>query len=249
MRRIEKKMHEGTYARRLLISSDTAGYGSGTDKRHEAFQAGFVAAHERAAVAAGRDRGRWDVHPEGDGELAVLPPTESEPAVVDDYVRALAEALRRRNNGLAVEDRLRLRVAVHFGVAYPAANGFAGQAVVEVSRLIAWQPLKRVLHENQNVNLVLILSGRVFSETVRQGHTSYTVEAFAPVRVREKEFDGEAWIWSPDIDVRKLSYSTEPAQPRGDKPAGTSVVQTAEVITNNSGPVDARGAVFGISRG
>jgi hypothetical protein len=138
---------------------------------------------------------------------------------------------------------------VHFGVAYPAANGVAGQAPVEVSRLVQWPPLKRVLAENTDVNLILILSDRLFAETVKQGHTSYNVDDFVRVHVREKEFDGEAWVWSPDHDVRLLTYLARRGQNSSgerEPSPGHSFTQKASVINTFAERVDAREANFGV---
>ncbi|MBN6053880.1 hypothetical protein JYK22_18205, partial [Nonomuraea sp. RK-328] len=234
------------YGRALLVSSDAKGYGGGDDKRHEAIQAAFVQVQERAAREAGLGRGAWGIQPAGDGELAVLPSGEHEPTVVDAYVRCLDRALAEHNRGLPPEERVRLRVAIHYGVAYPAANGLAGQAVVEVSRLVNWKPLKKVLDVKDGANLVLILSDRVYRETVLQRHTSYKAEEFVQVCVQEKEFVGNAWIWVPGGHHVGLDFLRSP---QSDAPrAAPAIRQQADVINNLHGPVDARQAVFGISR-
>ncbi|WP_101787991.1 hypothetical protein [Nonomuraea indica] len=245
-----------TYGRALLVSSDVKGYGSGTDKRHEAVQRTLVQVQEQAASQAGLRRIEWVIQPGGDGELACLPGTEHEPAVAGDYVMALNQALAAHNAGVPEEERVRLRVALHYGVAYPAAHGLAGQAVVEVSRLVNWPPLKRVLEVKNRVNLVLILSDRVFRETVLQGHTTHKTEQFLPVRVREKEFSGDAWVWAPGEDLSDLDFLRDPEPPRHPNlltPPGAALPprfdQKADVITNlNANVVDARGSVFGVTR-
>ncbi|MEV4889858.1 hypothetical protein AB0K48_10770 [Nonomuraea sp. NPDC055795] len=224
------------YGRALLVSSDTKGYGAGTDKRHETIQEVFVRIHEEAARAAGLNRESWLRQPAGDGELACVPQTEREPSVVDAYVRELDRALGAHNTGLDVDERIRIRVAMHYGVAYPASNGLAGQAVVEVSRLVDWKPLKKLLDKNQKLNLVLILSDRVFTDVVSQGHTSYEPKEFVRVNVKEKEFSGVAWVWGPEGIAHDLTVPETPRPP----------AQQAEVINNLYGSVDARRATFGV---
>ncbi|MFD0657103.1 hypothetical protein [Thermocatellispora tengchongensis] len=153
-----------------------------------------------------------------------------------------------------------------FGTAYPAANGYAGQAVVEASRLLAWEPLKRVFDKAPDVDLALILSHRVFEDTVRQGHTSHSVREFREVRVLEKEYDAPAWVWVPglvptDLDFLEGSTSDDSTsddstdkslENRTNTEAPNSVPsavwQRAEAITNLYGPVDARRSVFGVNR-
>lgn len=240
-----------TFGRTLVVSSDLKGYGRGNDKRHETMQAEFVRIQQAATQAAGLNRDAWERQPGGDGELAVLPAGEPEISVIDQYVRELGKQLRDYNADLPLEERLRLRVAMAFGTAYPAANGYAGQAVVEASRLLSCRPLKLLLDRRPEVDLALILSQRVFDETVRQGHTSYSVSEFREVQVQEKEYVSSAWIRVAGIDVSDLSSlfaETEP-EPSGPSPRHVvgAMTQKAEVITNLYGAVDARNAVFGVS--
>lgn len=233
------------------MASDLKGYGRGTDRKQAYLQAGFVAIHRRAAEAAGLRRDEWPIQEGGDGELAILPATESEPRVVDQYMRALADALRAHNETRPAADRLRLRIAVAYGTAYRGANGYVGQAVVEANRLISAEAIKRLFDDHKNVNLILILSQRVFDDLVRQEHTSYRPEDFAEIRVREKEYEGSAWIWTPDVAMGDLlAYVRQEAgnAPTSHAPAQAATFsQQAKAINNFTAPVDARGAVFGIS--
>ncbi|MEU6711366.1 hypothetical protein ABZ897_07765 [Nonomuraea sp. NPDC046802] len=233
--------------RALVVSSDLTGYGQGNDKRHEFMQAEFVAVHREAAEAVGLNRALWERQPGGDGELAVLPPGEAESLVVDGYVRALHTRLRERNRDLRAQERLRLRVAVAFGNAYHAANGYAGQAVVEVSRLLSWEPFKLILKRNPDVSLALILSKAVYKDTVLQGHTTHSAESFRKVLVSEKEYQEEAWVWVPDVDPADLVFDGESGvgSPPGNHGVGS---QHAEAITNLHGQIDARNSVFGVNR-
>ncbi|WP_371782115.1 hypothetical protein [Streptosporangium subroseum] len=242
-------MESGDFGRALIMSSDLRGYGRGNNKRHEAMQHGFIDLHESAAAQAGLNRKRWAIQPGGDGELAVLPASEPDPLVVDQYIRALHRGLISHNESLAAEDRLQLRVALAFGTAYPLVNGYAGQAVVEASRLADWQPLKQIFDKRADANIILILSQRVFEDVVQQGNTSYQVSDFHRATVREKEFSGTAWVWAPEVNSGDLRFLSDSTESKGrTESAGISTHQQAEVITNMNGPVDARRAVFGISR-
>ncbi|MEV4094299.1 hypothetical protein [Streptosporangium saharense] len=238
------------FERALVVSSDLRGYGQGTDKRHETMQKTFVDLHEAAAVQAGLNRGSWGIQQGGDGELAVLPASEPDPLVVDQYVRALHEELARRNAPLAPEERFRLRVALAFGTAYPAANGYAGQAVVEATRLADWGPLKRLFGDSPEAHIVLVLSQRVFEDVVLQEHTSYVKDDFHPVMVQEKELSAPAWIWAPEITAAKLNRlpKKDPTEPdKGSTEKRIHLSQRAEVINNVNGPVRAREMNFGIT--
>jgi hypothetical protein len=242
------------FGRGLLVTTDATGYGRGDDQRHTAMQAGFVEVMNEAAKAAQLTRDNWFTQGAGDGELALLPSTEPEPRVVDDFVRELDYALGRHNRELERDKRLRLRMAIHYGVAYPAPNGLAGQGVVTVSRLLDCQPLREALAAADEANLALILSARVFEETVQQGHTSHRPAEFRRVIVRHKEYSGDGWIRVPGMDVHRLERSAHAdapaaAPPPPDAPHRMREREAREPAVHNEfhERVDARGAVFGIA--
>ncbi|GGL28114.1 hypothetical protein [Planomonospora parontospora] len=242
-------MKNGGFGRALVMSSDLKGYGGGNDKRHEAMQRGFIELHRAAAAEVGTDRGTWVIQPAGDGEIAILPQGEHEPVIVDRYVRTLHHGLTEHNKGLDPHERLRLRVALAFGTAYPSVNGYAGQAVVEASRLVDWAPLKQLFNEKDEANIVLILSARLFEDVVRQGHTSYQEFEFHRVLVSAKEFSGSAWVWAPELDRKDMEHLLDLTEmDKRSQNITEGLFRQAEVINNMNGPVDARGAVFGISR-
>lgn len=236
------------FGRRLLVSMDAKGYGSGDDQQQGAIQAGLLSVANTAADQAGLDRSAWERQSAGDGELAVLPRTEPEPRVVDDFVRELAAALADHNYDLRPESRLRLRVAIHHGVAIPASNGFRGQGVVIVSRLVDSDPIRAALAAEQESALAVILSEQVYTDTVVQRHTSLTPKDFRKVLVMNKEFRQEAWLRLPGHDVHALDLvpaATEaPKHERGRPPAPQ---RSAEVINEFNGDVNAPNSVFGIS--
>ena len=176
-----------TSAWRILISIDAQGYGRSDDRRQAAIQSALLDLLDGAAARAMLARDTWARQPAGDGELCVLPEQESEPRVVDDLVRELSSLLTRHNEGLPASARLRLRMAIHHGVAMPAANGFSGQGVVVVSRLVDSRAL-RAVQQASDSDLVVILSRRVFLDIVVQRHTSLRATDFRKVRVRNKEY-------------------------------------------------------------
>jgi hypothetical protein len=204
------------FSRRLLVSTDAVGYGSGDDLRHKSVQTGLPAVLDEAAERARLHRVGWQRQVGGDGELALLPLTESEPCVVDDYVHHLAGALGRYNRDLRPEARLRL--AIHHGVAVQAGNGYAGQGVVAVSRLVDAPPVRAAL-EVTDADLAVILSDQVFTDTVAQYYTSVRPEAFRRVRVENKEFLEDAWLWVPDRDVHALHLGQPDDPPAESMPA------------------------------
>jgi class 3 adenylate cyclase len=230
-----------------LVAVDAAGYGGGTDQEHLAVQSGLSAVLDTAAARANLRRDRWLTQQAGDGELAVLPRDEPEPIVVDQYVCYLDEALTAHNANPASRRKLRLRMAIHFGTAMPADNGYAGQGVVAVSRLVDSAAVKDALAAAPQACLAVILSRQVFDDVVRQGHVSVQPTDFAKVSVRVKEFQDEAWVKVVGVPLHAADSSGKPA---ADKPQASRVEpEDNRVHQEFYGDVHAPGATFGISRG
>jgi hypothetical protein len=209
--------HRSRFARRLCVAVDAASYSSLDSVAQYDLQSQLSRALDEAAAAARLDRSQWLRQPQGDGELALVPHDQPEPRVVDDFIRELDAALRLLNHGRVPASRLRLRVAIDFGVAYEAECGFAGDAVIATARLLASESLHRVLAQAPDADLAVALSANVY-QTVLDRHTSLTPEQFSAADVREKEFRGKAWI-----RVFRSGTSTECAAPMPDTAASHSV--------------------------
>jgi hypothetical protein len=251
---------QSDFGRALLVACDVAGFGAGDDVLQTAKQQGLITVLDQSAAAARLVRSAWRRNDRGDGELALLPSTESEPRVVDDFIHQLYAVLARHNRHLRDDARLRLRVAIHFGVAYPADAGYAGQGIVAVSRLLDCEPLRFALSYS-GAELALILSDRVYQDTVVQGHTVVRPVEFLEVRVRVKEFSDRAWLWLPGNGIRNLPAEALGDVARSPEPAGADEVDPptasdrrlsraaadATVTAIFEGPVHAEhDAVFGI---
>lgn len=241
------------FGRRLLVSMDAKSYGRGDDQQQGAIQTGLLAVADAAAEHAGLDRSAWDRQGSGDGELAVLPLTQAEPRVVDDFVRELAAALTDHNYDLRPQSRLRLRVAIHHGVAIPAGNGYRGQGVVVVSRLVDSEPIRAALAVQDQANLAVILSKQVYIDTIVQRHTSLAHQEFRRVQVTNKEFTEEAWLRLPGHDVHALDLTVTAGERRkrtaskSRKRAEPTPARPADVHIEFQKRVNAPRSVFGIS--
>jgi hypothetical protein len=238
---------DNAFDRRLLVAVDASGYGAGSDQEHFAVQSGLTAVLDTAASRANLRRDRWMKQQAGDGELAILPRDEPEPVVVDQYVRYLDEALTAYNANPASRGKIRLRMAVHFGTAMVADNGYAGQGVVAVSRLVESDAVKDALAAAPQACLAVILSRQVFDDVVRQGHVSVPATDFGKVSVQVKEFQDEAWVKVVGVPHHGAAAEDEPANNR---PAASSAAPADPgVYQTFYGDVHAPGATFGISRG
>jgi hypothetical protein len=231
-------------------------------------QEGLVQVLSDSAAAVGLHRADWLCQPAGDGELAILAADEPEDVLVDDYVRELTRRLDDYNEDRVAPARLRLRMAIHHGIATPAANGYAGAGVVVVSRLVECAAARAAQAAAPDASLVLIISNRVFLDTVAQGHTALRDRHFRKVAVQVKEYVDDAWLYVPGHDVHSLDLQFTDARPAGPAapvagrtgsdgaaPVGLGSGQggpsdqrryRAEVINEFKGPVSA--AVIGINQ-
>lgn len=207
---------EGRVERRLLLSVDARGYGSAPGWMHGEIQRGLLEVLDGAAREAGLRREAWVRQGAGDGELAVLPLEEPEVRVVERFPREMKDALLRLNRGRTDEARLRLRLAVHFGTAKPGPMGYEHAGPVVVSRLCDSEPLKRVLAAS-GADLAVVFSRQIHTDTIQSGLTLLNPAELHRVRVRNKEFDEDAWIWVPGCDVPEGALELE------DVPEGRTV--------------------------
>jgi tetratricopeptide (TPR) repeat protein len=201
------------FDRRLCLCLDVEGYGGQDAPAQADIQRVLLQLMAAAATAARLDRSHWATQAKGDEVLALLPLGPAEPQLVDEFVRHLDKDLARLNRPRRTDARIRLRLAIHQGVAYRADNGFAGEAVVAVSRLVNAAPVRRALAAAAEADLVVVLSDGVYREVVRPGHTTYRADEFRRVDVQEKEFHGDAWIHLPRADVHRVDLSgAEPSR-------------------------------------
>jgi hypothetical protein len=243
--------HRSRFSRHLCIGVDAASYSSLDSVAQYDIQALLAGVLDEAAAAAGLDRGTWRKQPQGDGELALVPPDQPEPRIVDDFIRELDATLRLRNHGRMPQARLRLRAAIDFGVAYEAPFGFAGEAVVSTARLLASGSLHRALAGASDADLAVALSPAVY-QVVRERHTSISPDDFTRTEVTEKEYAAEAWIRvlrhgppqpRPDAERRQPPAAGNRSGP--DKPRRPASPSGPSVKNIFRAPVDA--GVIGIS--
>jgi hypothetical protein len=247
-------MHSSTiFDRKLCVAVDLQSYGRQDDREQAELQHALVRLLDQAADAARLDRTAWTKQGKGDEELALIPLGANEPRVVDDFVRHLDAALHRFNRNRADHAQMRLRMAIHQGVAYPADNGFAGKGVVVVSRLLNCAAIRAAL-ELPSGHLAVILSRTVFEDLVVEGHTSLRPEQLDQVRVTEKEYIEDAWVYKPGT----ASRTSVPVSPQRDASTPATDVDRAgrdtgsgagagPTVTNHVQQVSGERVVFGFS--
>jgi hypothetical protein len=230
--------------RALCVAVDARAYSGRSARGQHLLQTALVGLLEEATEAAGLDRVSWDRQPQGDGELALVPADQDEFLVVDDFVRRLHEKLFAYNEERTEDARLRLRVAMHFGIALVSANGYAGPAPVDVSRILASDELHGALDDAPDSDLVVALSDSLYKDLILSSFTSLRPEAFQGIEIKNEKFEGRAWIRV--LRPERASVPAAATEPGSASSAGSAdgPVHRSEVVNHFHGPMN--GGVAGI---
>ncbi|MFJ1913465.1 hypothetical protein ACIOGX_16275 [Streptomyces sp. NPDC088147] len=222
--------------RHLCMAADVEKYSRLDTPSQESFQADLVRVLEEAAVLSGLDRTTWERQPQGDQEFAVLPLETPEPVVLGGFVRNLATRLGERNANLAKGQRMRLRLAIDFGVARTAALGYSGPAPISVARYLNAPQLKRVLGALESTDLALIVSDQLYQDVVRLRGEGQSLDPgrYTRVHIREKEFSGYGWIHVPEHGPEELEPYVADPDP---EPDGSPAPAPSNVVKHNKGGV------------
>lgn len=225
----------GRGVRRLCIAVDLEHYSHRPDSAQVEAQRAMTGLLREAGQHGALERALWHIQPQGDGELALLPPGIDEAYVITSLMHQVHSGLHRYNRYAGAAARLRMRIAVHEGLTYVAESGFAGDAVNTVCRLRDAQESKDALRASKS-DLVLIVSERIFHDVIC-GDDTYELP---PTSFRETE------IIMADKGFRARAYIYT-AQPADSPPAAESA--SAEVFAagkaqEQAQPAAAGGATF-----
>lgn len=215
--------------RRLMMTADMERYSRRGNLLQVEAQRAFRTILDSAAVQVGLDRPAWTRQPTGDGELAILPTNVPEPVVLARLVPEIDRLVREYNRSRLPEAKVRLRIAVHQGLVHvDGDNGFPGNSVIDVCRLLDAEPLKKVLRAFPNAGVALIVSNEIYREVVAEYYDGLRPERFRQVSVSmpDKGFHAVAWIYVVDEDVNTAGDVDDPPAPEppptGPPPTGPS---------------------------
>ena len=183
---------------RLVLAVDVEKYSARDAREQLRAQTELQRTLSAAAQSVGLDQREWYEQVSGDGELVVLPENVDVPVVVGDFTSALETILGDFNRGVVDGMRLRLRVALHHGTLTPGPFGPAGDAPIVVSRLLDAKPLRKLLADDQDRDLALIISRSLYEDVVRTGFCSLDRDEFQPVRVNAKGIQYNGFVRRPE---------------------------------------------------
>jgi effector-associated domain 2 (EAD2)-containing protein len=134
----------------------------------------------------------------GDGALVVVPPSV-DTALLLTSVTARLRAEVRKHNDVSIEPaRMRLRLAVHTGIARTDAEGLVGTAVNHAFRILEAPHLKEILRRT-GAELALITSERVYDDVIQHGLGLVNPAEYHRIELRVKETVTTAWITVPGL--------------------------------------------------
>jgi hypothetical protein len=164
--------------------------------------------------------------------------------VIDRFPAALADVLRNVNRDPDPDARLRMRLAVHYGLVQSAAGGYAGNGVVTAARMVNSDTARNALRACPTADLVVLLSSSLYNDVVVQRHTTFlSTTDFREVTISNKTFHSSVWLHIPGHDVHRLQLD-EPETP-GRKEASAFVPPPAQV-SNVVHELKSKNTVFGV---
>jgi hypothetical protein len=169
---------EGHYT---VVAVRIEGFADRPDKEQGALRATMYEQLHLAAGDGGLPWGDFSVQDYIGGVHLLVPGSTSPGGVLVDFL----DALERRLADLPAMGRhdVRLRVAVHLGMASRDSRGWAGAALALADRLVAAPALSRLL-DNPHTWLALIVSESLYTTVVKPGDRRIDQRAYSAVEVR-----------------------------------------------------------------
>ncbi|MDN3353674.1 hypothetical protein [Actinomadura sp. DC4] len=131
----------------------------------------------------------------GDGVLIVAPPEPPADDLLAPFAYHLTAVLRRYNRLAGPISHIRMRVALHTGLAHRDNHGVAGRSLVHLFRLLEAGSFKAACAASA-ADIGVIVSDRLYEDALAHGALIDPCD-FQKLRVTCKETRTWAWVWSP----------------------------------------------------
>jgi hypothetical protein len=144
----------------------------------------------------------WDAcrhEDQGDGILAVLPPSISADSMIDPFPTHLRARIRRHNHVSSEAGKMQLRAAMHVGPVDIDAHGLVSTDVTYLFRMLDARPLRKAL-DASSAELVVAISEWVHENMVLRHPTLADPALFTPLRARVKRTSVRGWLYVPGKD-------------------------------------------------
>jgi hypothetical protein len=180
-------------ANRLGFVVDVVSYGQRTAHEQGRIEERLQALLRAVVTDVGDDFDTVD-RDSGSGDGMVLLPTSGDPADrLPTLLRAMAARLAEDNG--VYSDRIRLRMVVGTGLVARGSTGLGGPLVVNLSRLVDSEPLRRAVAGNPEADLAVLVLEALHREVITPGYVPLLADSVELVDVTMKKFVDRAWLW------------------------------------------------------
>jgi len=218
-------MDPGIAVRRICVAVDMENYSGRNDHAQAQAQRRLAALLDRAHATAPPSALAFRQR-SGDGEVSLFHPGMDEVRFFADFVHSLWTGLQEDG------PPLRLRMAVHCGIAWVGDNGMVGRAVVKTCRMVDSAPLREALASDPETPLALMVSDPFFDDVVRNDPPGLSSSGFVQVRFTSPKGDlsGDGWVWR-GASLRTEVVPVEAAPPSAPVEAPAPPAQAVSPLT------------------
>lgn len=203
---------------RWIMALDVENFSTRRDPVQRRVRAAMYRVLGAAMERAGLAESETTAEDRGDGVLMLVEPSVSPLLIAGPFVRELDTELGEYAEAANAEHALRLRLALHQGMAARDERGWSGDAVNTTCRLVDAQPLRDVLAAAPSARMVFAVSDDVHRAVIRHGHRGVDPADYLPCDFRTKHGETiRSWVRVPG---RSAPPGLPPAPSADVPPAG-----------------------------
>lgn len=151
----------------------------------------------RALAESGMPWDQCQSEDRGDGVAVIFPPDLAAQPIIDPFPERLRLLIRRHNRYSLKFAQMQLRVAANIGPVYGDEQGFSGDDVTLLCRLLDAKPLRNAL-SGSDCELAFIISDYVYNVLVRRRQSLAGPKSFCRVTAQVKHARVSGWIYRPE---------------------------------------------------
>jgi hypothetical protein len=152
-------------------------------------------------AASGIGWGECAQQDRGDGLLVIIPPGVPPHVIIEPLLERLRYLIRRHNRLSVAVAQIQVRAALNIGPVYSDENGYSGQDINLLCRMLDARPLRSQL-AGAGTDLAVIVSARVHETIVARHPSLADRQAFTHVRTKVQQTRIDAWLYAPDSRSR-----------------------------------------------
>ena len=181
-----------------IVALDIENFSPRLDPVQRRVRAAMYSALGSAKKGAGLSAADIVSEDRGDGVLMLVRSSVSPVVIAGPFVRELDESLGEYAQEANEDHAIRLRMALHQGLATDDEYGWSGDAVNTTCRIVDAQPLRAVLAAAPSARMVFAVSDEVHHAVIRHGHRGIDPAAYLPFDLTTKHDETlRAWATVP----------------------------------------------------